>query len=185
MKRLPLVLTLVASLVLAVGPVSADDAKSVISGGGWRLTNETWSPPGTPPGLPKVEFLVNAWITENGRVSGLYKYGNVSGLLLSGPLTCAKVAGNRAVIGGPISRTSDSAFAGTSFLVFLTDNGRHQFGQIGPDIVSQTYISPVFPGTVGDMPADFPAHCPAADGAASNAADAFEVLGDIAVRSGN
>lgn len=175
MKKIPLVIALIASLALAIGPVSADDATSLISGGGWRLSSAEFSPDHVE-GLPRVEFVVNVWIADGGRISGSYRYANVSGLKISGPVSCAKVAGNQAVIGGPITRGD---LAGNSFLVFLTDNGRRQFGQIGPDIVSQTYILPDQAGEVA-VPNDFPRTCPVVE----TPHDAYDVLGDVAVRSG-
>jgi len=188
MKRLPLVLTLLASLVLALGPVSADNTTALITGGGWRLGNVAFP---AFAGKPIREFTVNVWSTDSRRVIGFYRFGSIGGTTFSGPVTCAKVAGNRAVIGGPITITSDPGLAGKSFLVFLTDNGPHRFGQIGPDTLSQTYLLPddVQPGgSLGpglDIPTNFPARCPAADGTASSAADVNDMTGDIAIWSGN
>jgi len=175
MKKVPLVVALIVCLAVATGPVSADDATSLISGTGWRLSSAEFSPDHVE-GLPRVEFVVNVWITNGGRISGSYKYANVAGLKISGPVNCAGVAGSQAVIGGPITRGD---LAGNSFLVFLTDNGRRQFGQIGPDVVSQTYILPDQAGEIA-VPNDFPRTCPVVE----TAHDHYDVLGDIAVRSG-
>lgn len=178
MKKLMLVLALAISLALAGTPASGapnGTAISLIAGAGWRLSPED--------GTPRVEFNVNAWEAPAGRVTGAYQYGNVAGLTLSGPITCGDVVGNVGVVAGTITDGTD--FVGVTYLVYFVDNGPAQFGQISPDVLTQTFLQPEVDPVV-PLPENFPMECPAADAAdpGSLPGGLLNMLGEVVVHDG-
>lgn len=100
-------------------------------------------------------------------------------LTFGGRAACFDVAGHQAAIGGWITHSTDPALLGQAYLVFFEDDGSPSSpGQVGPDVVSQSYILPADAGSV-DVPDGFPAVCP---DAAATAHDAFDVQGNFVVR---
>lgn len=175
MRTLRTFLAAAVSLVALVAPVSAAPASTgdFVSGSGYRLT---------PEGERRVHFRVGVKASPDGGVSGAYSYRNLAvDLTFSGPITCLDVQGNQAAIGGLITKLTTSVpdiHLGDSFLVFLIDLGDPYRGQVGPDVVSQTYIFPISENDV-IVPGDFPTTCP---DAAATAHDAFNVQGNFVIK---
>lgn len=169
-------------LAVILGPASVaagGGGSTSVVGAGWRLNFED---------VPRVEFRIAAQIGP-GKALGTYHYANRSGTRIDGTITCGNVAGGVAVVGGHVTSSSEPSYEEMDFYLWFLDNGSPVFGSIGPDQVTQIYIGG---GTSGepigggaDMPADFPAHCPQAQGESFDIMAGFglhTVLGEITVR---
>jgi hypothetical protein len=98
----------------------------------------------------------------NGRAWGLFeRRNNVNSNTFAGRVTCTTIDGNRAVIGGMLTRQPGSAGpVDTPFVIYVEDNGAP--GSSMPDQISALAIFPAGDPGLADMPARFPAVCPTA-----------------------
>lgn len=189
-RSLAVALVAVAVVVIALGP-------SLISDLGPTFQGIVGRPgPSTPiqtafhevtgqgrrinAGTPTAEFTVDARTTATG-AQGSYSFHHLTlGVAFDGTVSCLRVSGNEAALGGTImasSGPSPTLAIGGSFLVFLTDHGSPTPGKAGPDVTSQTYILPG-DASVVSVPSDFPTTCP---DPTSTAHDAYIVDGDLAI----
>lgn len=149
-----------------------------LNASGWRLS---------PEGVPAFQLAASAQFGA-GQPMGTFRFGNAE-LDVKGNVTCGKVAGNIAVIGGRISSTTNPDYVGGNFLMWFIDNGATVFGNWGPDQVTLldvgggTSATPF--GVYPDLPTDFPVHCPPAAGAGFDqvvASDGLRtVLGNVSI----
>lgn len=172
MRRL-LALAAGLALVMTMGGSALAATGHFVVGSGWRLTNDN---------VPGVQFKVAAQIGAT-RAFGTYTYGASFGTFTV-TLSCGAVDGDTAVLGGSVTSSTIPGLEGAPAYLFFVDGGPAVFGQLGPDLVTQTAVGPEEAGS--DLPSDFPTHCPQARG------DSFEeqlalyglktVLGDVLVR---
>lgn len=100
----------------------------------------------------------------NGRAWGVFeRRNNVTGGVFTGRVTCVNVAGNRAAVGGILTRTpgQPGITDGDPFLVYVEDNG--PLDSTTPDQISALVVLPEGDPDLPLMPARFPRVCPSAD----------------------
>jgi len=180
MRVLRMAVVAAATLALLTTPASAAPGGTAngdfVVGGGLRI-----GPDGV---VPNRVFSVSARTLPDGELSGHYTF-----LILgeqahfTGDVTCVDVVGDHAVIGGHVA--TGNLAAGEDFLVFLIDRGDPLAGQPGPDSVSLTYVTSEGFWPSSDIPSDYPATCPEADGDAHDRAEYRDVQGNIVVNDGN
>jgi hypothetical protein len=180
MRVLRMAVVAAATMALLTTPASAAPAGTAtadfVVGGGLRI-----GPDGV---VPNRTFSVDARTLPNGEVSGHYTFlVRGANAHFTGDVTCVEVVGNHAVIGGRI--TTGNLGAGEDFLVFFIDNGDPVGGQFTPDIVSVTPLTSEGFWPSSDIPSDFPATCPDADGDAHDRIEYRDVQGNLAVNDGN
>lgn len=138
MRTLRIIVAVAATLALLTAPVSAAPSSTAsgdfVIGGGQRIN---------PQGALSRTFSVDARSLPGGKTSGNYTFLSRTDparppFSFTARVTCVDVVGNLAVIGGTI--TKGNVAVGAPFLVFFRDNGDPVGGQVGPDMVSQTYV---------------------------------------------
>jgi hypothetical protein len=93
-------------------------------------------------------------------------------------ITCARVEGNQAVVGGWITHATNPAAVGMAAAMYFVDNGPP--GSPSPDEASSLWVGQ--PGVPTDFPATFPAVCLPARGTDNAPALFQDVHGDVAVK---
>ena len=123
--RAPLALALaaVAFIALSATPASADGSRVASANGGSNLDLVDVF------GLSLIEvqpFTFNVQIHEDGSVHGRYVYRSSEDgtpFNAAGPITCAVIAGNVAILGGLIETSSEPSLVGLDMWFQVADNG--------------------------------------------------------------
>jgi hypothetical protein len=153
---------LVAALAIATiatGRVVDDGAPGAdYTIGGGRFGPGCFEPAPDPPlcfANPR-DFSVDAHALGNGRARGVWFYGNNdTGFSLSGRVMCITRQGNRSVVGGIVTDSSDPGSIGLGFDQYYIDNG--PVGSSIRDSSSAAFLDPLdAPG----WPPGFPRRCP-------------------------
>ncbi len=166
--------TLVAAGVGLAGPGAA--AQDSAYGGGRHAGAGTCTDGATPfcPANSR-EFSLDAHAAPSGRgASGTLEYAvpETEQILVSGDVTCLRVTGNRAVVGG---RITEGPSTGAGFAMRLEDVGR-------PGASKRDRVSPVYLLFSSEEPPGFPRTCPPFDWDAFGDIGFFtQTFGDVSV----
>jgi hypothetical protein len=128
--------------------------------GGGRFGPGCFEPASNPPFcFPRPrDFSVDAHANGNGRVRGVWSYGNNDGVFSNtGRVTCLIREGDRAVVGGVITESSDPGSVGFGFAQYYVDNGPP--GGAARDLSSPAFVDPL---DSPFWPPGFPSVCPSA-----------------------
>ena len=93
-----------------------------------------------------------------GAAYGDWENGVAGGFVNKGQVTCARIDGDVAIVGGLITSATNPAFVGWAFVHYFKDHG--SVASTTPDEVSVAFLGPN-DGQPGDFPPSFPASCPA------------------------
>ena len=111
---------------------------------------------------------------------GDLEYGAPGASVTEVRVTCSTVVGNRASVGGWITKATNPAVVGMAALIYLVDNGP-------TDSPTPDQSSPIFigqPGVPGDFPATFPTVCLPPTGNPDEPAIFQDLRGDIVIGTG-
>ena len=93
-----------------------------------------------------------------GAVYGDWENGVAGQFVNKGEVTCARIDGDVAIVGGRITFATNPAFVGLAFVAYFKDHG--SVASTAPDEASIAFLGPN-DGQPGDFPLSFPASCPA------------------------
>jgi hypothetical protein len=162
----------------AGGPAAALSGLSHVYGGG-EFGPGCFGTSGVCFGAPRA-FAIDVHGDGRNFAIGTLEYG-VPGVSSSKvKISCATVAGNRVVVGGIITESTNPAFVGAAAALYLVDNGT--VASATPDQSSPIFIGT--PGATGDFPATFPAVCLPPSGTPEAPAIFQDVHGDVVIGTG-
>ena len=129
-------------------------------------------------------FALDAHVEAHGdgAAFGTWEYGPADGPWhLRGDITCAKVVGNTAIIGGWVTESERPELVGLAFATYVRDNGTQASG--AHDQASIGWFGEA-DGLEGDFPTSFPQTCPPSGAFGIDVAPPvwFDVSGDIVVQ---
>ena len=180
MKRIALALVAAAALAGAGMAISSGGPNEKLASQSRAYGGGQFYPFG---GVVTRAFALDAHVDGggNGAAYGTWDYGPPTGPWhVRGDVTCMKVDGNVAIVGGWVKDSERSDLQGLAFLTYVRDNGTP--GDGAQDEASVSWFGGTS-GTNGDFPTSFPQTCPAGvNSFTDEPAIWFPLTGDVVVQ---